>query len=163
MDEPTPLATPVWVDALNLGYWCGAPPSLRIPLTALQGLLVQGRPATLVFDASAVHQLPPTEREMYAALLAQPAWCIQVPSGSSADVYLLEAAKADGGVIVSRDRFRDHRRRFRSIVHAARRRLDGYVAQDQLHIERLELCVALPTESDQAWERLQQVQHTDRD
>ena len=54
MDEPTPLATPVWVDALNLGYWCGAPPSLRIPLTALQGLLAQGRPATLVFDASAI-------------------------------------------------------------------------------------------------------------
>lgn len=154
MDDPIPFATPIWVDALNLGYWCGAPPSLRIPLSALRGLLAQGRLARLVFDASAVHQLPESEREIYAALRQRCAWCLQVPSGTSADLSLLEAAKADGGVIISRDRFREHRRGFRSIVHAAKRRLDGFVAEDQLQIERLGLSVPLASSAEKAWEQL---------
>jgi hypothetical protein len=154
LDDPIPLATPIWVDALNLGYWCGAPPSLRIPLSALRGLLAQGRLARLVFDASAAHQLPESEREIYAALRQRGPWCLQVPSGTSADLSLLEAAKADGGVIISRDRFREHRRGFRSIVHAAKRRLDGFVAADQLHIERLGLCLPLSPSAAQAWQQL---------
>nr|MBV6631242.1 hypothetical protein [Oceanococcus sp. HetDA_MAG_MS8] len=155
MMEPPPLTTPIWVDALNLGYWCGPPPSLRVPLTALQGLLEQGRRAILVFDASAVHQFLEAERGLYAELLQASDCCLQVPSGTSADIFLLEAAKADGGVVISRDRFREHRRRFRSIVHAAQRRMDGFVAEDHLHIERLQLRQPLPPSAAQAWEQLQ--------
>ena len=143
------------LDALNIAWWCGAPPSLRLPLAAADALLAAGRTPRLVFDASAPYQLPEAEGPVYEAGLSRGSGVLQVPSGETADRFLLEAAKAGGGCIVSRDRFRDHRRGYKSIVRNPLRRLDGFVSEDRLRLPVLELDVALPPTAEAAWRQLQ--------
>ena len=139
------------VDALNVAYWCGAPPTLRLPLGLAIGLLGQGSCVGLIFDASAGYQLPASEHAVYTQLLQSPALALQVPSGHSADRQLLTQAKAMKAAVISRDRFRQHRRKFRSIVGSLTRSLSGGVMGDQIHVPQLGLSCPLPADIDQAW------------
>lgn len=126
------------VDALNLAHWC-RPPSLRVPVAALRGVRARGRSCQLVFDASTPYRLPDEERPAFEALARTEPDCLVVPSGESADIYILERARESGAAIVSRDRFRDHHKRFRAIIHDPTRLLSGWVEADAVHIPALEL------------------------
>lgn len=133
--SPPPEPT-ILIDALNLAYWCGRPPSLRIPVSLLTHLLSQGYAARLYFDASAGHQLE-HERDAYERLLLQPQWCVVAPSGRTADGVMLREARASGACIVSRDGFRDYRRKYRKLIDDPARVLSGAVAQDRVLVPGL--------------------------
>lgn len=139
------------LDALNIAWWCGAPPSLRLPLAIARGLIRAGKPPLLVFDASTRHQLPETEHAVLAGLLDRPQLALQVASGEHADGVLLAQAKAVGGIVISRDRFRDHRRKYRAIVRNPERRIDGFVSDDVIRVPALSLAEPLPATAAAAW------------
>ncbi len=138
------------IDALNVAYWCGTPPSLRLPLALMHQLLSAGHEALMVFDASAPYQLR-HEAALYAQLMQQPGFAMQVPSGRSADGELLRRARASGACLISRDGYRDHRRRYRKLIDDRTRRLAGHVAADQLVLPTLPLSVPLPASAEAAW------------
>lgn len=146
-----PLATPpsILIDALNLAYWCGEPPSLRLPLALLVRLLADGRPAQLVFDASARYRLG-DEAAIYAALRRHSAQVLEVPSGQPADRAILRLATRSGACVVSRDRFRDHRRRYRRLIDDPARLLGGIVEHDRLRLPGLSLDFMLPGSAQEA-------------
>ena len=137
----TTVARPVCVDALNVAYWAGSPPSLRLPLALLAVLHDRRHDATLFFDASARYHLA-AEADTYAALVAQP-FCVEVPHGRSADTALLRQARRSGALVISRDRFRAHRRRYRRLIDDAGRRCEGHVTDDALHLPMLGLVAPL--------------------
>ncbi|MEN8821632.1 MAG: hypothetical protein ABF271_11055 [Abyssibacter sp.] len=139
------------MDALNVAYWCGSPPTLRLPLGLAIGLLGQGYRVGLIFDASARYQMPASEHAVYGQLLQYPALALQVPSGSSADRQLLTQAKTLQAAVISRDRFRQHRPKFRSIVGSPTRSLSGGVLGDQIHLPQLGFSGLLPADIEQAW------------
>jgi len=141
------------VDALNVAYWCGTPPQLRLPLTLLTALLEQEHRVTLFFDASAPYQLTESDRPLYGEVLSHPG-VVAVPSGKRADGVMLKAARDSGGCIVSRDRFRAERRRFRRIIDDPARILAGSVANDTLHVPALRISAVLPASSREAWDRI---------
>lgn len=144
---------PLLIDALNVAYWCGTPPSLRLPLALLRGALDAGHDAQLVFDASAPYRLP-DDAPCYAALLALTAYVTEVPSGRTADVTLLKRARDSGASIISNDRYRDHRRRFRRLIDDPARLLSGSVRDDQVLVPPLGLAAPLPSTTAQAWAAL---------
>lgn len=144
------------VDALNLAYWCGTPPSLRVPLSVLAQLVAAGHEAQLVFDASAPYRLE-QERAIYTRLLEHHRHVVEVPSGRAADKALLKAAAATGAVIISRDRFRDHRRKYRRIIDDPARIVDGWVQEGCVQLPALALVVPLAASAAEAWERLQRL------
>lgn len=146
-------AAPLFIDGLNLAYWCGQPPSLRLPLALLVQMLEAGHPATLYFDASTRYQVP-AEAESYVRVLQFPASIIEVPSGRTADAVMLKQARDAGARVISRDRFRDHRRRFRRLIDDPARMLSGMVYDDCLRVPALELIVPLPATVDEALMRL---------
>lgn len=153
--QPEPDTRRILIDALNVAYWCGKPPSLRLPIGLLGGLLAQGHQALLYFDASAHYQLP-HEAELYQRLIQQqPAHCIEVPSGRTADGVMLRHATASGACIVSRDRYRDYRSRYRKLIDDPARLLPGAVANDRLLVPALALDAALPATAVTAWQQLQ--------
>lgn len=135
------------LDGLNLAYWAGLPPSLRVPLGLLAALLERGDRPVAVFDASARHQLPPDEQRCYAALLQSPL-AIQVPSGESADGHLLKLAVDAGACVISRDRFREFRRKYRAVTRNPDRRLDGIVRDDQIVVPGADLVAGLPASAE---------------
>lgn len=151
----TPASAAVLIDGLNVAYWCGAPPSLRLPLSLLHALLNTDHTCLLCFDASTPYQLPAEERPIWQALIAHPALAMQVPSGQSADDFLLRLARDCGGRILSRDRFRDHRRKFRRLIADPTRRIDGAVEADTLRVPALDLATPLSASAADAWARLQ--------
>lgn len=130
------------------------PPSLRLPVALMARLLQDGRAASLYFDASAPHALK-HEAGLYAELMRHPAQCIQVPSGRSADGEMLRRARASGGCILSRDHFRDHRRRYRKLIDDPARLIPGCVAEDHLLLPGLALRLPLPASAAEAWSQLQ--------
>ena len=132
---------PVLIDGLNVAYWRGSPPSLRLPLAVADALRRRGHAVQLVFDASAPHRLPADERAAYTALL-QSGLAIQTPNGVPADRQLLRLARAGGAAIISRDRFRDHRSRYRRLIDDPARLFDGYVDAGILKIAAL--CIDAP-------------------
>lgn len=134
---------PLLIDALNVAYWCGAPPGLRLPLAVLSGALAAGHAAELVFDASAPYQWR-DDAEVWAQLLAGPWPVTVVPSGRSADAVLLRMARDCGGCIVSNDRFRDYRRRFRRLIDDPLRLQRGAVRNDFIEVPGLGLHWPLP-------------------
>lgn len=146
---PAPVAA-VLIDALNLAHWCGRPASLRVPLALLPALLARGDQPMLCFDASARYQLQ-HEAEVYAELLAQPSLAFEVRSGIPADRVLLQQARKTGAAIISRDRFRDHRRRYRKLIDDPLRLQAGYVSNDRVVVPGLLLDAALPATATQAW------------
>jgi L-alanine-DL-glutamate epimerase-like enolase superfamily enzyme len=129
----------VVIDAMNLAYWCGAPPSLRIALSVAAALRARGQTLRLFFDANAAYVFPEQERALYAGLLAQCDFVTQAPSGSDADPLLLRYARDCNGVIISRDHYKDHRKRFRRLIKAPERRVQGFVQEDVVTIEALGL------------------------
>lgn len=142
----------VLIDALNVAYWCGNPPSLRLPITLMAQLLSDGHTALLYFDASAPHALK-HELELYMQLM-QSQHCIQMPSGRSADGEMLRAARASGACIVSRDHFSDHRRRYRKLIDDPSRLLPGWVAENHLLVPALGLKTPLPASASEALTQL---------
>lgn len=148
-DAPTIL-----VDALNVAFWCGSPASLRLPIALLYALLAKQQPAQLYFDASTPYQLDPEELEIYVALLAQVAWSYQAPSGTSADSILLQHARRHNACIVSRDRFRDHRKRYRKLINEPGRVVSGWVEQDVLQVPDLSCAAPLAATTRAAWQLL---------
>ena len=143
----------VVVDALNLAYWCGSPASLRVPLTVLSGLIDQGHSPVLYFDASTRYRLV-HEADRYQELLSFPRTVVEVPSGKSADGLMLKHARATGACIISRDKFRDHRRRYRKLIDDATRLFPGVVAEDRVIIQALSLDVPLLPSLDEIWQHL---------
>jgi Zc3h12a-like Ribonuclease NYN domain len=138
----------MWLDGLNIAYWSGPPPSLRLPVTLATGLRAAGYAVTVVFDASAIHHWP-QQAALYSALLTSSA-VRQVPSRQPADCLLLREARHSGGVVVSRDGFKDHRRRYRRLIDDPARRWSGFVRDDHLHLPALELCLPLPGSAEAA-------------
>lgn len=141
---------PLFVDALNVAYWCGQPPSLRLPITLIAGLQAAGHDALLCFDASARYRLK-DDAEAYARLIQLDGLAFEVPSGIPADRVLLKKANASNGAILSRDHFRDHRRRYRRLIDDPARVLAGHVGNDRLLLPALALDLPLPATTEQAW------------
>ena len=133
----------VLVDAMNLAYWCDRPPSLRLPLAVFAALRARGQPVQLIFDASARRRLG-DEAADYLRLLEGFEPISEVPSGRPADRELLRQARAQDALLLSRDRFRDHRRRYRKLIDDPSRVFGGFVADDCIHIPTLALQVPLP-------------------
>lgn len=144
------IRRPFWIDALNVAYWCGQPPSLRLPITLIAGLLAAGHEALLCFDASARYQLK-DDAEAYAQLIQPEGLAFEVPSGIPADRVLLKKANASHGVILSRDHFRNHRRRYRRLIDDPARVIAGYVRNDRLLLPALALDLPLPATTELAW------------
>ena len=142
------------IDALNVAYWCGTPASLRLPIALLSGALAAGHQAELMFDASAPYRLP-DEAALYAALLQCAPHVSVVPSGRTADALLLRKARATGGCVLSNDRYRDHRRRYRTLIDDPARLLPGRVREDRIEVPALTLSIPLPASAEQAWAELE--------
>ena len=147
--------TEVLIDALNVAWWCGAPPSLRLPVTLLAALLRRGDRAWLYFDASAPHRFA-HERGEYDALISMTDHVLVAPSGTPADRLLLRHARDRSARIVSRDRFRDHRRRFRRLIDDPARVLGGAVESDRGCVQGLGIEAPLPVSSRLALDALRQ-------
>lgn len=147
-------ATRVLLDALNVAHWCGEPPSLRLPLALLVGLRAGGHEAILYFDANAKYLLP-DEGDVYARLSACTNLCVEVPSGRRADGVMLRDARDTGAVIVTRDRFRDHRQRYRKLIDDPSRVFGGTVRDDRVRVPTLDLDVPLPASAEAAWAALE--------
>jgi hypothetical protein len=140
----SPTAVPLLlIDALNVAYWRGAPPSLRLPLALAAGLHERGRPARMIFDASTPFRLPAHERVAFHRLLEQPALAVAVASGVPADRQLLRLARRSGAAIISRDRFREHRARYRRLIDDPARVLGGHIAEDAFFLPGLNLVLPL--------------------
>ena len=144
----------VFIDALNLAHWRGRAPSLRVPLTLLGQLLADGREAVLYFDANARYRLG-EEANLYQRLLAHSRYCVEVPSGKRADGFMLKAATACGGCVVSRDRYRDYRKKYRRLIDDPARLLDGSAKEDRLRVPGLGVDSALPATAEEAWDQLE--------
>lgn len=150
---PEHLSVRYCIDALNLAYWGGRQPSLRVPMALLTHLLASGHAARLYFDASARHRLA-AEATLYEALMQHPAHCIEVIAGRSADTLLLRDARATGAILISRDHFADHRRRYRKLIDDPARRLGGWMEPQQLCIPGLGQPLPLPATAAEAWAAL---------
>ena len=146
----------VLIDALNVAWWCGDPPTLRLPVALLVELVNRGTPACLYFDASAPHQLA-HERADYDALFTFPDLVVQAPIGRTADSLLLRHARHRDALIVSRDRFRDHRARYRRIIDDPARVIGGLVEPDVLRVPGLGLAALLPATSGDAVDALRRL------
>lgn len=140
----------VWVDALNVAYWCGPPADLRLPLVLAGALRARGIHVCLVFDASAPHRFA-HQAATYARLQRDGAdWQMVVPAGRRADGELLRRARATGGCIVSRDRFRDFRSRYRRLIDDPQRVFAGGVVEGRLQVPSLSVDAALHLDAEQA-------------
>jgi len=151
---PPPGPPRIFIDGLNLAYWRGQQPSLRVPLALLTQLLEEGRDVVLYFDANARHRLG-DEAGLYLQLLERSRFCVEVPSGKRADGLMLRAATACGGCVVSRDKYRDYRKKFRRLIDDPARLLAGGVRQDRLRVPGLSVDMALPATASEAWARLE--------
>lgn len=150
---PPPGPPRVFIDGLNLAHWRGQQPSLRVPLTLLAQLLDDRREVVLYFDANTRHRLG-VEAGLYLQLLEHSGFCVEVPSGKRADGLMLRAATACGGCVVSRDKYRDYRKKFRRLIDDPARLLAGGVREDRLRVPGLSVDVALPATAEEAWSRI---------
>lgn len=149
-----PVRRPVLIDALNVAYWCGNPPSLRMPMTLMTHLLAGGYQAILYFDASANYRLR-DEAGLYAQLMQHPGYFIEVPSGRSADKAMLRQATSSGACILSRDKYRDYRSRYRKLIDDPARLISGMVRDDRMLVPALALDVPLAVSAQDAWAQLE--------
>ncbi|EIT71147.1 MULTISPECIES: hypothetical protein [Hydrocarboniphaga] len=78
-----------------------------------------------------------------------------MPRGRRADGELLRQARASGACIVSRDRFRDYRSRYRKLIDDPTRLFGGYVQEGQLQVPALDCSCPLQASAQQAWDALQ--------
>ena len=152
-NSAVPAQRPIFIDALNLCYWCGKPPSLRIPFALMQHFLEAGHAAVLYFDANARHQLH-DEAGLYAQLREYPQICVEAPSGIPADRVMLRHATTQNACVVSRDHYRDHRRRYRKLIDDPTRLISGHVEADRLKLAFLNIDLLLAESAELAWNRL---------
>lgn len=124
-----------------------------MPLSLIAGLLEHGRPAKLCFDASARYRLV-EDAGLYEQLRPRSEYVIEVPSGRRADGELLRYARATGSCIVSRDRFRDYRSRYRKLIDDPTRLFGGHVHEGRLHVPALEFSCVLHASTQEAWNAL---------
>lgn len=143
----------IFIDGLNVAYWCGSPPQLRLPASLLLALVERGHPAHLYFDASARYRFA-QDQAAYDQLIRYREHVTEVPSGRRADGVMLQKARSHGAVIISRDRFRDYRSRFRRLIDDPARLLDGSVAHEVMRVPSLDLHVPLAACPEQAVARL---------
>jgi hypothetical protein len=141
------------IDGLNVAYWCGSPPQLRLPLALLVALAQRGFRAVSVFDASAAHRFA-ADQTIHAQFRARWPQQVEVASGRQADVEILRLARDRGARIISRDHFADHRRRFRRLIDDPARRIEGWVEQGRLKLPALGLDELLPETAELAWRAL---------
>ncbi len=153
ISHPVRSVQAIFIDALNLAYWCSSTPSLRVPFALATNLLSQGYQAILYFDASARHKLA-DEAELYAELMQHPVFCVEVPKGIPADREMLKQANRQAACIVSRDKFRDHRKRYRRLIDDPARLFSGSVSNDRLLIPGLSIDIVLPASAVVAWSGL---------
>jgi hypothetical protein len=144
----------IFIDALNVAYWCGDPPSLRIPMTLMTHLGAGGHQPVLWFDASARYRLE-HEARAYAQLAKHPEHAVEVPSGRPADREMLRRATSSGACVVSRDQYRDHRRRYRKLIDDSARLMSGGVADGRVRVPSLALDAPLPSSVEEAWLQLE--------
>lgn len=144
----------VFIDALNVAYWCGDPPTLRLPLALMTHLLAARHQALLYFDASARYRLG-DEAGLYERLMQHPRYFVEVPSGKSADGVMLRHATASGACIISKDKYRDYRKRYRRLIDDPVRLMSGMVEGDRLLVPALVLDVPLPASGHEAWGQLE--------
>jgi hypothetical protein len=147
---------PVVIDAMNLAYWCGPPPSLRLPLGIAAALIEAGHAVQLVFDASAPHRLA-HEQALYSALRTCASIAIEVPRGRRADGEILRRARSNTACVLSRDHFADYRARYRRLIDDPARRFGGVVDADTIHVAALGIVTPLPDSAAAAWARMQAV------
>lgn len=141
----------VAIDALNLAYWAGRLPTLRVALAVAAALVERGDRPVMFLDATIRHRYP-HEAAAAAALGAGGEGIVVAPGGVPADRLLLRHARDHDGVILSRDHFRDHRRRFRRLIDDPVRRVEGCVASDRVRVPALAIDAPLPISADAAWQ-----------
>lgn len=108
----------------------------------------------LYFDANARYRLG-EERELYERLLAHARVCVEVPSGKRADGLMLRAATACGGLVVSRDKYRDYRKKHRRLIDDPARLLGGGARAGRLRVPGLGLDMLLASSAAEAWQVLE--------
>ena len=118
------------------------------------GLLEHGVATRLCFDASARHRLA-DDAGLYALLSKHSQYVNEVPSGRRADGELLRYARANACCIVSRDRFRDYRSRYRKLIDDPTRLFGGHVHEARLQVPALEFSCVLHASTQNAWDALQ--------
>ena len=147
------------LDGTNICYWHDdRSPSGAPSLTTLLGICAdlnrRGADYQVFFDASTWYHLrdngAPGEKELYQSLIAsRPDRFTEVPSGTSADVAVLEEivrTDRDGkpGVWMSQDEYRDHAGRY-PFVADARRHLRGRVTKRGISFDGFDWFVPLRT------------------
>ncbi len=145
---------PIVIDGLNVAYWRGKPPTLRLPLALMSALLQRGQATQLFFDANTPYQIAADELPIYGQLQQHTDCVTQVPSRRRADWPMLKCARVSGACIVSRDKFRDHRARYRKLIDDPTRLVSGFVEQDVLTIPSLDLRIPLPATVEAVWQAL---------
>ncbi len=114
--QPTPAAvTQVIVDGSNVMHWDGGAPSLDPVRAVVRNIEAQGMTPGVIFDANAGYKIGDRymDDEVFAQLLGLPhSNVLVVPKGTSADSFILEAARGMRARIVTNDRFRDWEDRF---------------------------------------------------
>lgn len=132
----------ILIDGLNVAHWVGRHADLRLPLRLLAELERLHIPAELYFDASAPYRFGDA-RALYEAERQTSPHIIEVPSGRRADGVMLQRARSTGSRIVTRDRFRDYRSKFRKLIDAPDRLIGGHVLDDVLVVPSLALEITL--------------------
>lgn len=133
----------ILVDGTNVCFWNGKNKAASLtPVLALAKALDAERADwQMCFDASTRHHLAKQRRGDDAAyeelLRARPERFAEAPAGIRADIFLLEAADADGrALIITQDRYRDHEARY-PFVRDAKRVYRGGVFHGQLCVPDL--------------------------
>lgn len=116
-------------------------------------LIAGGHPALLYFDASARSRLT-AETDVYEQLMRYPERFIEVPEGRTADEAMLRRATSTGACIISKDKFRDYRRRYRKLIKNPARVMTGHVDAGHLFVPALALSAELAASTAAAWEAL---------
>ncbi len=79
---------------------------------------------------------------------------MEVPSGKRADGLMLRAATACGGIVVSRDKYRDYRKKHRRLIDDPARLLGGGVRAGRLLVPGLGMDMSLAPSAEDAWQAL---------
>ena len=135
------------IDGTNVLLLHGrANPELRYVRALCSCLREQGAEVVCYFDANISYLLKEyasDQLEVFERLMADPWWaqCLQVvPSGTDADEWILQRAKADGADVISNDKYRNRARKNRWIW---KRRHPLVGCRDRLVLETLGLEVAV--------------------
>ena len=68
---------------------------------------------------------------------------------------MLKHATSSGACVVSRDKYRDYRQRYRKLIDDPARLMSGEVKDDRVLVPLLALSAPLPSSAHEAWEDLE--------